>query len=98
MIIDLNEIYTFKLLTGEEFVAKVAEIHPTYYIVKQPISTVISPQGLQMMPMLFSASHDHNMQLNTHGCAMIAVPREDVKNSYIEATTGLKISKQLITG
>jgi len=96
---EINEIYTFKLITGEELVAKILEIHTDYLIVKEPISCVLSQQGLQMMPTLFSANKDKDMRLNNSSWAIIAEAREDVRNSYIQATTGIApISKQIITG
>lgn len=94
-----DEIYTFKLNTGEEFVARVLDIFPDYMIIQHPISTVLSPQGLQMMPGLFSANLDKNVRLNNASWAMIAETRDDVRNSWIQATTGIApVSKQIITG
>jgi hypothetical protein len=52
-----------------------------------------------MMPTLFSANIDKNVQINISSCAMIAEVRDDVRNSYIQATTGIApVSKQIITG
>lgn len=99
MTIEPNEIYTFKLTTGEEVVAKVLEIHEDSLIVKTPISTVLSQQGLQMMPTLFSSVLEQNVRLNKNAWVMVAVTRNDVRNSYIEATTGIApVNKQIITG
>ena len=99
MNITNDEIYTFKLVTGEEFVARVIAQHSTHIEINQPISTVISPQGLQMMPSLFSANLDKNVQLNSNAVVMTATVREDVRNSYIQATTGIApVSRQIITG
>ena len=97
--IETNTIYTFKLITGEEFVAKITEINPDHMIIEHPILTVISPQGLQMMPALFSANQDKTVRLNNSSWAMIAETREDVRNSWIQATTGIApVTKQIITG
>jgi hypothetical protein len=99
MKIETNEIYTFKLTTGEEFVGKVTASEDSVLEINQPISTVISPQGLQMMPSLFSANLEKNVQLNTAALVMVATVREDVRNSYIQATTGIApVSRQIITG
>jgi vacuolar-type H+-ATPase subunit E/Vma4 len=98
MIPEINEIYTFKLLSGEEFVAKVLELNTDHILIKQPISTVLSPQGLQMMPGLFSSNQDKNVRLNNSSWAMMAETREDVKSSYIQATTGIAVGKQILTG
>jgi hypothetical protein len=99
MIIQADEIYTFKLITGEEMVAKVVELHTDYFVIKHPISTVISPQGLQMVPSLFSANTEKTVQINKSSCAMIADTRDDVRDSWIQATTGIApVRKQIITG
>jgi hypothetical protein len=95
-----DEIYTFKLINGEEIVAKVCERFDDHYEIKQPISMVLGPQGLQMMPCLFSSNADKNALLNTASIALAAETREDVRTKYIEATTGLvtPTAKQIITG
>jgi hypothetical protein len=94
-----DTIYTFKITTGEEIVAKLIEITDSHMILQNPILTVLSPQGLQMMPALFSANPDKMVRLNIHSCAMIADTRDDVRNSWIQATTGIApVSKQIITG
>lgn len=99
MNIQTDEIYTLKLGTGEEIVAKVTEIHADHIMLQNPILTVLSPQGLQMMPALFSANTDKMVRLNNSNWAMMAEPREDVRNSWIQATTGIApVSKKILTG
>ena len=99
MNLEIDEIYTFKLTTGEELVARLVETHPDHMIIQHPILTVLSPQGLQMMPGLFSANMDQNLRLNTASWAMIAETRADVRDSWIQATTGIApVRKQIITG
>ena len=96
---ELNTVYTFKLLTGEEFVAKIIEINPDHMIIEHPILTVISQQGLQMMPALFSANQEKNVRLNNASWAMIAETRDDVRDSWTQATTGITpVRKSIITG
>lgn len=96
---ETNNIYTFKLASGEEIVAKLVEITDQHLLLQNPILTVLSPQGLQMMPALFSANQDKNVRLNIHSCAMMAETRDDIRNSWIQATTGIApVSKQIITG
>jgi hypothetical protein len=96
---EINQIHTFKLLTGEEFVARVLEINADHMILESPIMTVLSPQGLQMMPALFSANQDKTVRLNNSSWAMIAETRDDVRDSWIQATTGIApVRKSIITG
>jgi len=99
MKLETNNIYTFKLNTGEELIARVVEISPDHMIIEHPILTVISQQGLQMMPGLFSADLGQNVRLNNASWAMIAETRQDVRDSWIQATTGIApVRKQIITG
>ena len=99
MKLETNNIYTFKLNTGEELIARVVEISPDHMIIEHPILTVISQQGLQMMPGLFSADLGQNVRLNNASWAMIAETRQDVRDSWIQATAGIApVRKQIITG
>ncbi len=99
MNLELNTVYTFKLNTGEELVARLTQIEADFFEIEHPILTVISPQGLQMMPGLFSANMDKKLRLNKSSWAMIAETRDDVRDSWIQATTGIApVRKQIITG
>lgn len=100
MNIESNKTYTFKLLSGEEFIARVEEVANDHLIISQPISTMLSQQGLQMVPCLFSADIQANVRLNTSSYSMVTEPREDVADSYRQATTGISVParKQIITG
>jgi hypothetical protein len=99
MMLLTNTIYTFKLSNGDELVTKIKEIHADHLVIENPILTVLSPKGLQMMPALFSADLQHEMRLNTSSWVLVAETREDVRNSWIEATTGIRpATRQIITG
>ena len=99
MKIETNTIYTIKLITGEELVTKIKSMTDQHYVVDYPITTMVSPQGLQMVPSLFSADLSQEVCINISSIAMISHTREDVSNSWIEATTGIKpVTKQIITG
>jgi hypothetical protein len=95
-----GEVYTFKLVSGEEITAKIFNKHDDVLEIVQPISMILGPQGLQMMPSLFSSNSDKNVYINTASIAMAAETREDVRTKYIEATTGIMTppAKQIITG
>jgi hypothetical protein len=100
-ILQNDEIYTFKLTTGEEIVARLVEQNHSegHMTISHPILTVLSPQGLQMMPGLFSADLSEFVRLNNNSWVLIAPTREDVQNKWIEATTGIKpVTKKIITG
>ena len=100
MHISQDEIYTFKVVSGEEFVAKIVKIDDGIIVIKSPVSTGMSQQGLQMMPSLLTANMDKDVLLYLHSLVMVTETREDVKSSYIKATTGIDIppKKSIITG
>lgn len=94
-----NEIYSLKLNSGEELIAKVIEAHDTHIMLHEPVSVAPGPQGLGLVPSLFTAKRDENVRLNTSSVAVIAVTDESVKNKYIEATTGIKMpDKKIVMG
>lgn len=98
--IEQDEIYTFKLSTGEEIVCRVKEINESTAIAVHPVSCVVSQQGLQMMPSMFSSNLDNTVQISLANIVLVGDTREDVKSSYLQATTGIQTppAKQIITG
>jgi len=99
--IEKDHIYSFKLTTGEEIVAKVIDHQTgeTFVEIEHPILAVLGPQGLQLMPGLFSADLGQKVQLNINNCVCIAETRDDVRGSWIEATTGIRtVTKKILTG
>lgn len=100
MNISQDQVYTFKVVSGEEFVAKIVKIEDGVIVIKQPVSTGVTPQGLQMMPSLLTANLDRDVLLYTSSIVMVSETREDVQTSYIKATTGIDIppKKTIITG
>ena len=100
MNIEKDEILTFKLITGEEIVAKVVSVVDGMIVIKQPVTLVPGQQGLQMMPSLFSANLDRDVLLYASGILMTTEVREDVRAGYIKATTGIDVpaKKSIITG
>lgn len=100
MNISQDQVYTFKVTSGEEFVAKIVKIDDGVIVIKQPVSTGVTPQGLQMMPSLLTANLDRDVLLYTSSIVMVSETREDVQTSYIKATTGIDIppKKSIITG
>jgi hypothetical protein len=100
--LETGNIYSIKLVTGEEIVTRVTHIdrdHDTIEI-GHPILTVPGPQGLQMMPALFAADVNAcQVYINTTAWVMIAPARTDIADAWIEATTGIKpATRRIITG
>jgi hypothetical protein len=99
MIIKENEIYTFKLASGEEMVAKVIKISDQYIDISEPVSIAPNQQGLGMVPSLFTSEIAGEFKLNTNSVSMYAETNDQIKVKYIEATTGIKIpEKKILVG
>jgi hypothetical protein len=100
MDITKDEIYTFKLNSGEELIAKVVAVSDTHYTISEPVSIGPSPQGgLGLVPSLFTYNNRENVRLNTSSLALVAQTDDNVKTKYIEATTGLQVpGKKVLIG
>ena len=96
---ELGKVYTFKLNSGEELIAKIVDITRDNVIVTEPVSIAPTPQGMQMIPSLFTAEPKGNVTLNTNSIAFHADTEDSIKDKYLEATTGIKVpSKKIVLG
>ena len=96
---ETGKVYTFKLNSGEEMIAKVIEIGQTNITITEPVSIAPSQQGMQMIPSMFTAEQRGNVTLNTSAIAFYANTDDNIKDKYIEATTGIKLpDKKIVMG
>jgi hypothetical protein len=90
MKVELDEVYTLKIANGDEIVAKITAEDDTTYTVARPLTVVPGPQGINMIHSLFTANPDKNVTINKQQVSCIAISRDEVQDSYVEATTGIK--------
>jgi hypothetical protein len=94
-----DEVYTFKLNSGEELIGKVTSENTDWLLISGPVSVAPGPQGMGLVPSLFTVSPDETVKLNIQNISLYAATEDAVKDKYIEATTGIKLpSKKLILG
>lgn len=94
-----NQVYTFKMNSGEEMVAKVKQSGGDWITLEEPVSIAPSAKGMGLIPSLFTADPSEEIKLNTNSVSLISLTDESVKMKYIEATTGIKVpDKQIILG
>lgn len=92
-------IYTFKLNSGEELVAKVVDLNRETFSVEHPVSIAPGPQGMGLVPSMFTANLSKSVQLNINSVALVAETDDAVAAKYIEATTGISVpDKKIIMG
>jgi hypothetical protein len=90
MSIETGKTYTMRMGYGEEIVAKITAYDSSTYTLSKPVAVVPGQQGIQLMNSLFTADPEAEVTVNKSSVAMIAPVREDVGDSYLEATTGIK--------
>lgn len=94
-----GEVYTLKLNSGEELITKVKSLGVGYLIVEEPVSIAPGPQGMGLVPSMFTADTKGEVRINTHSVSILAPTEDNVKLKYLEATTGIKVpSKKLVLG
>lgn len=101
MKIDLNtdEIYTLKLTSGEELVARILSFSDHWIRVSNPLSVAPGPQGMALMPAMFTQESRAEPEINIATVTMFAVTDSAVRSKYLEATTGLRVpDKKLVLG
>lgn len=98
-LINSNQVITFKLNSGEEIIAKVIMTNNDYIVIGNPVSIAPTPQGMQMVPSLFTSDSSADITLRTSSISMFGPTDESLANKYIEVTTGIKIpEKKIILG
>lgn len=100
IIVETGKVYTFKLNSGEELIAKVKNQPLDGAVeVDTPVSVAPGPQGLGLVPSMFTADADETVRLNINSISIYALTDDSVKMKYIEATTGIQVpDKKLILG
>lgn len=100
MTLEVGKVYTFKLNSGEELIAKFhCECVGNFIAVTDPVSVAPGPKGMGLVPSLFTANPDQSVTINTNSIAMYVETEDSVKMKYIEATTGIQVpEKKIIMG
>jgi len=100
MTLEVGKVYTFKLNSGEELIAKFQnEAVGNYISVTDPVSVAPGPKGMGLVPSLFTANPDQSVTINTNSIAMYVETDDSIRGKYTEATTGIQVpDKKIIMG
>jgi len=90
-----DEIVCFKMVNGDEIVAKVIEDKsPNGWIVQRPCTLIPGPQGIGLIQSLFGADINKEVELKSEHVMMNAPVVKQLEDHYIQTTTGIQtISK-----
>ena len=100
MTLEVGKVYTFKMNSGEEIIAKYQyEVAGHYIGVVNPVSVAPGPQGMGLVPSLFTGNPQQSVTINTDNIAMYVETESAVEAKYIQATTGIAVpDKKIIMG
>lgn len=85
-----DDIVTFKIVNGDELVAKVVEETDDAFVVSKPCTVMPSQQGLGLLQSLFTSDLNKSIRLEKRHVMMHAPTIQDVQNHYIRTTTGIE--------
>jgi hypothetical protein len=85
-----NDIVCFKLVNGDETVAKLVEETAESYILSKPCTVIPSQQGLMLMQSLMSGDINTNITLKKSYVIMHSPVISQVQSHYIRTTTGIE--------
>ena len=87
---DKDTIVSFKIVNGDEIVAKIVEETDDGYLIAKPTTVMPSQQGLGLLQSLFTSDLNKTITLSKTHVMMHAPTIEDVRNHYIKTTTGIE--------
>lgn len=85
-----GDIVSFKLVTGDEIVARVVTVESDSFEVSKPCTVMPSPQGMGLIQSLFTADADVGVQLQKQHVIMHAPAIDAMQKHYIKTTTGIE--------
>ena len=86
-----GDVVSFKMVNGDELVAKVLEETDTGFSVSAPCTVMPSQQGIGLIQSLFSAKEDAKVFLSKQHVMFHAESLEQMKAHYLKTTTGIEI-------
>lgn len=88
--IDDGDIVSFKLVNGDEMVARVESQTDDSYVLNRPCLVVPSQQGIGLIQAMFSVDSDVNIEIRKQHVMMYAPTFDKLQSHYIQSTTGIQ--------
>lgn len=85
-----GDVVSFKLVNGDEVVAKIHEVTATGWVVSKPCTVIPSQQGLGLLPSMFSAELNNNVEIKAEHVMIHAETLQQMKDHYTTTTTGIQ--------
>ena len=85
-----DTIVSFKLVNGDEVVAKIIEDTATHYVVSKPCTVVPSQKGLGLIQSLFTSDLNKSISIDKSHVMLHSATVKEVEDHYIQTTTGIQ--------
>ena len=84
-----GDVVTLKLTSGEELVGKLQEEKDDAYMIKTPLTLVMSQQGVGLQQYLFTAEADKTQRFPKTSVTIITKTMKQFADAYQQQTSGL---------
>ena len=85
-----DQVVSFKLVNGDEIVAKIVEETSDGFTVSKPCTVMPSQQGIGLMQSLFTSDLNKSVRLAKIHVMLHSPTIEAIVNHYIQTTTGIE--------
>jgi hypothetical protein len=89
-----GDIVGFKMVNGDEIVAKIVEVDVDFWKVVKPCTVIPGPQGIGLIQSLFSADINTEVVFNKQHVMLHAPVITQMKDHYIQTTTGIQTVRE----
>lgn len=92
--IQTNDVVAFKIVGGEEIIARVTSISDTEFIITKPLAMTLVPQGnsasVAFVPWTLGMPEDAKITLNKSQILAFARARKEAADGYIRNTSSIQ--------
>jgi hypothetical protein len=86
-----GDTVSLKLISGEEVVGRVGDPTQDVVVLTKPMTFIMGPQGLGMVPYMFSAPQDAKIKIKESAIVAIVKTDDQINKQYIQQTTSLSL-------
>lgn len=87
---DVGVIASFKIMNGDELVARVESDDVDHYVLSKPMTVMPQGQGVALMQSLFSVVNDSLFTLKKSHVMLHGITADQLADHYREVTGGIK--------
>lgn len=87
-----GDIITFKLISGEELIARLNEETEETYKLDRPMMLSYSPQGVGITAWMVTAEPDAIIEIPKRAVNATSPTMKQASDQYIQGTTGIKLA------